>query len=51
MDWAKLIAFGDFSDGPLLQISKEVAESKAVADAKTGVLTKAGNATSSLSTG
>ncbi|CAD51690.1 rifin [Plasmodium falciparum NF54] len=32
--------------------SKEVAEvTKAVADAKTGVLTKAGNATSSLSTG
>ncbi|KOB84867.1 rifin [Plasmodium falciparum Dd2] len=91
MDWAKLIAFGDFSDGVTLhaifknlnnmmnchldsgkysqfsmlvqtfaenfkpitaKYSKEVAEvTKAVADAKTGVLTKAGNATSSLSTG
>ncbi|KNG75237.1 rifin [Plasmodium falciparum IGH-CR14] len=91
MDWAKLIAFGDFSDGVTLhaifknlnnmmnchldsgkysqfsmlvqefaknfkpitaEYSKEVAEvTKAVADAKTGVLTKAGNATSSLSTG
>ncbi|EWC77322.1 surface antigen [Plasmodium falciparum UGT5.1] len=91
MDWAKLIAFGDFSDGVTLHAifknlnnmmnchldsgkysqfsmfvqkfaknfkpitanySKEVAEvTKAVADAKTGVLTKAGNATSSLSTG
>ncbi|EUT86193.1 hypothetical protein PFAG_02652 [Plasmodium falciparum Santa Lucia] len=91
MDWAKLIAFGDFSDGVTLHAifknlnnmmncyldsgkysqfstvvqkfaenprsyatpySTEVAEvTKAVADAKTGVLTKAGNATSSLSTG
>ncbi|EUR74239.1 hypothetical protein PFBG_01595 [Plasmodium falciparum 7G8] len=91
MDWAKLIAFGDFSDGVTLhaifknlnnmmngyldsgkysefsmvvqkfaensrsyatKYSTEIAEvTNAVADAKTGVLTKAGNATSSLSTG
>ncbi|ETW33049.1 hypothetical protein PFTANZ_06233 [Plasmodium falciparum Tanzania (2000708)] len=91
MDCAKLIIFGNFSDGVTLhaifknlnnvmnchldsgkysqfsmfvqefaknfkpitaEYSKEVAEvTKAVADAKAGVLTKAGNATSSLSTG